>query len=351
MRAMLRAQSDPGPVVVVGEVAQAHDGSLGTAHAYVDAIASAGADAVKFQTHLAAAESTPREPWRVPFSPQDDGRYEYWRRMEFTPEQWRGLRSHAHDVGLAFVSSPFSLEAVGLLRDMGVDGLKIASGEVPNLELIDACAAVGVPILLSSGMSPLAELDAAVEHLRAAGVAFTVLQCSSTYPCPPEAVGLNLLGTLAERYGCDVGLSDHSGTIFPALAAVALGATVVEVHVTMSRESFGPDVSSSVTTGELRQLVEGTRFITAMVDHPVDKDRAAEERGELRSMFTRSLVAGGPLPAGHVLTADDLLAKKPGGGMPPSALSMLVGRALRRPVATDEPIGDDDLVPTRPGAG
>lgn len=351
MRATLRAPTDPGEVVVVGEVAQAHDGSLGTAHAHVDAIAAAGADAVKFQTHIASAESTSREPWRVPFSPQDETRYAYWRRMEFTPDQWRGLCEHAHDVGLAFVSSPFSLEAVGLLRDIGVDGLKIASGEVPNLELVDACSAVGVPILLSSGMSPLGELDAAVERLRAAGVAFTVLQCSSTYPCPPEAVGLNLLGTLAERYGCDVGLSDHSGTIFPALAAVALGARVVEVHVTLSRESFGPDVSSSVTTGELRQLVEGTRFIAAMVDHPVDKDRAAEERGALRAMFTRSLVARGPLPAGHVLTADDLLAKKPGGGTPPSALGTLVGRSLQRPVATDEPVGEDDLQPDRPGAG
>lgn len=338
-------------VTVVGEVAQAHDGSLGTAHAYIDAIAAAGADAVKFQTHIAAEESTPREPWRVAFSLQDDTRYDYWRRMEFTRSQWRGLRDHAADVGLAFISSPFSLEAVELLHDIGVDALKIASGEVPNLDLVDACAEVGVPMMLSSGMSPLRELDTAVEHLRAAEVAFTVLQCSSTYPCPPEAVGLNVLDVLADRYRCPVGLSDHSGTIFPSLAAVTVGATVVEVHVTMSRDGFGPDISSSVTIDELRQLVAGTRFVTSMLAHPVDKDRAAGERSELRAMFTRSLVARRPLDAGQVITAADLVAKKPGGGVPPAALSTLVGRRLRRAVTVDEQVAPDDLEQTRPGGG
>ncbi len=332
-----------GKVMIVGEVAQAHDGSLGTAHAYVDAIAAAGADAVKFQTHLAAAESTAQEPWRVPFSPQDASRYDYWRRMEFRPEQWRGLRDHAREVGLLFISSPFSLEAVALLRELEVDAMKVASGEVPNLDLLDACAAAGVPVLVSSGMSGLAELDTAVERLGATGAEVTVLQCSSTYPCPPEEVGLNLLGILADRYGRPVGLSDHSGTIFPALAAVTLGATVIELHVTLSRESFGPDVSSSVTTTELRQLVEGTRFISTMLEHPIDKDEAAVGRHELRQMFTRSLVASGPLPVGHVLTPDDLLAKKPGGGTPPAERATLVGGRLRRAVVADEPITVDDV--------
>lgn len=333
----------PGTVLVVGEVAQAHDGSVGTAHAYIDAIAATGADAVKFQTHLAAAESTAREPWRVRFSPQDASRYDYWRRMEFEPGQWRALREHAHDVGLLFISSPFSLEAVALLRDVEVDALKIASGEVSNLYLLDACAGAGVPVLVSSGMSDLAELDTAVERLGAAGAEVTVLQCNSTYPCPPEEVGLNLLGVLADRYHRPVGLSDHSGTIFPALAAVTLGATVIEVHVTLSRESFGPDVTSSVSTTELRQLVEGTRFISTMLEHPIDKDEAAAEHHDLRQMFTRSLVARGPLPVGHVLTADDLLAKKPGGGTPPGERSTLVGGRLRRAVAADEPVTVDDI--------
>lgn len=333
-----------GPLVVA-EVAQAHDGSLGTAHAYVDAVARAGAGAIKFQTHLAHAESTRDEPWRVRFSPQDETRYEYWERMAFTSEQWAGLRRHAAEAGLAFLSSPFSLEAVALLDAIDADGLKVASGEVPNLELVAACAATGRPVLLSSGMSPLAELDAAVGCLAEGPAPYAVLQCSSSYPCPPEAVGLNLVPTLRERYGVEVGLSDHSGTIYPSLAAVALGATVLEVHVTLSREAFGPDVASSVTTAELAQLTEGARFVATALAHPVDKDAAAAERAPLRAVFTRSLVAAADLAAGHELAAGDLVAKKPGGGLPPDARDRLVGRRLRRDLAADAPIAEDDLVP------
>src|SRR5436190_8788137 len=141
-------------VLVIAEVGQTHDGSLGLAHAFVDAVADAGADAVKFQTHIAAAESSPGEPWRVRFSYEDDSRYAYWQRMEFDEDGWRGLRAHAHDRGIAFLSSPFSLEAVELLERVGVPGWKIGSGEVSNAPLLDRVAAGGLPVLLSTGMSP-----------------------------------------------------------------------------------------------------------------------------------------------------------------------------------------------------
>jgi N-acetylneuraminate synthase len=342
------APGGTGPLIIA-EVGQAHDGSLGTAHAYIDAAARAGADAVKFQTHLAHAESTRDEPWRVAFSPQDASRYEYWERMAFTPTQWAGLRRHAAEVGLGFVSSPFSLEAVSLLADVGVDALKIASGEVANLELVTACADTGRPTLLSSGMSPLAELDEAVDRVRSAGVPYAVLQCTSSYPCPVEEVGLNVLAEFRARWDCPVGLSDHTGTIYPGLAAATLGADVVEVHVTMSREGYGPDGSSSVTTDELRRLCEGTRSIARMLEHPVDKDRAAVEREELRTIFGRSLVARTTLPAGHLLTEADLIAKKPGGGVPPGGRDALIGRRLRRALAADQRILPDDVEPTPGG--
>ena len=330
--------------LVVGEVGQAHDGSLGTAHAFVDAIADAGADAVKFQTHIAAAESRRDEPWRVRFSYEDDTRYEYWQRMEFSPEAWAGLRRHADDRGLAFLSSPFSLEAVELLRRVGVAGWKIASGEVANPLLLDAVAESGQPVVLSSGMSSWTELDGAVERLRAGGGGpLVVLQCTSAYPITPERLGLNVLGEIQRRYRCASGLSDHSGTIFPALAAVALGARLVEVHVTLSREMFGPDVVASVTTAELRTLVEGVRYVDAALAAPVDKDKVANEMAPMRALFGRSLVAIRPLTAGHALAASDLAAKKPGGGIPPARLASVVGRRLRRAVAEDEPISDGDL--------
>lgn len=329
--------------LIIGEVAQAHDGSLGMAHAYIDAIAGAGADAVKFQTHIAAAESTPAEPWRVRFSPQDPTRYDYWRRMEFTEEQWHGLKRHAVDRGLLFLSSPFSVEAVELLTRVGVGAWKVASGEVSNGEMLERMAATGLPILLSTGMSPLAEIDAAVARVKEHRLSLTVLQCTSAYPCPPEKVGLNLLPFYRERYGCEVGLSDHSGTIYPGLAAAALGAEVLEVHVTLSREMFGPDVPASVTTPELRQLVEGVRFLEKARAHPVDKDLAASEMAPLRSLFTKSLVARGALPEGTVLVREHLAAKKPGTGIPVDRLREVVGRRLRRPVAADALLCEDDL--------
>lgn len=330
-------------VTVIGEVGQAHDGSLGTAHAFVDAIADAGADAVKFQTHIAAAESRTDEPWRVRFSYQDDTRYEYWQRMELSAEAWAGLRRHAEDRGLAFLSSPFSLEAVELLLGVGVAAWKVASGEVANPLLLDAVAGTGQPVLLSSGMSSWHELDTAVARLRGAGAGpLAVLQCTSAYPTQPERLGLNVLAQIHERYGCAAGLSDHSGTVFPSLAAVALGGRVIEVHVTLSRQMFGPDVAASVTTGELATLVEGVRCIEAALSSPVDKDAVAEEMAPMRALFGRSLVARGPLPAGHVLTVRDLAAKKPGGGVPPAGLDVLLGRRLRRALRPDEPVSADD---------
>ncbi|MGH9267885.1 MAG: N-acetylneuraminate synthase family protein, partial [Acidimicrobiales bacterium] len=285
-------------VMVVGEVGQAHDGSLGAAHAFVDAIADAGAGAVKFQTHIAAAESRADEQWRVRFSYEDETRYAYWRRMEFSEDAWRGLRRHAYERGLGFVSSPFSLEAVDMLGRVGVDAWKIASGEVAYPLLLDAVARTGQPVVLSSGMSGWAELDGAVGRLRGAGAGpLAVLQCTSSYPCAPERLGLNVVGEIRSRYGCAPGLSDHSGTIFPALAATALGARVLEVHVTLSRRMFGPDVASSVTDAELRVLVEGVRVIEAAMASPVDKDALAEELAPMRALFGRSLVAARPLPA------------------------------------------------------
>ena len=337
------AQLGHGRCLVIGEVALSHDGSLGLAHAFIDAIAGAGADAVKFQTHIAAAESTPAEPFRVAFSPQDATRYDYWRRMEFTDEQWRGLAGHCRDRNVLFISSPFSLEAVDLLERIGQPVWKIPSGETSNGQLLDRILRVGAPVLLSTGMSPMAEIDAAVARVKARGVPVGVFQCTTAYPCPPERVGLNLIPHYRERYGCWVGLSDHSATIYPGLAAAAIGVDMLEVHVTLSREMFGPDVVASVTTTELRQLVDGVRFIERMRAHPVDKDAAARELAPLRQIFTRSLVARLALPAGTVLAREHLAVKKPGTGLAPDRLEEVIGRRLRRPVEVDQVLAADDI--------
>jgi N,N'-diacetyllegionaminate synthase len=313
------------------------------AHAFIDAIADAGGDAVKFQTHIARAESTPGEPWRVKFSPQDATRYDYWKRMEFPEEAWLGLKKHAEERGLWFISSPFSLEAVELLDRVGVAAWKVASGETSNLPLLERLVRDGRPVLVSTGMSPLQEIDAAVASVRAAGSPLAVLQCTSAYPCPPEKVGLNLIPFFRDRYRCAIGLSDHSGTIYAGLAAAAISIEMLEIHVTFSRGMFGPDVPASVTFEELRALCEGIRFIERAMAHPVDKEEMARETDSLHRLFTKSIVARVDLPRGTVLAEDHLTVKKPGTGIPAARLPKLFGMRLRRDVKADELLSDADL--------
>jgi len=328
---------------VVAEIAQTHDGSLGTAHAYIDAVARVGADAIKFQTHIAAAESTPGEAFRIKFSRQDASRYDYWKRMEFTETQWRELAEHAAASNLIFLSSPFSIAAVELLDRVGVPAWKIGAGEVSNLPMLERIARTKKPVLLSSGLSSWQELDAAVEIARTSHAPVAVFQTTTAYPCPPEQLGLNVLAEIRDRYACPVGLSDHSATIFAGLAAATLGANLLEVHVTFSRECFGPDVIASITIDELGTLVRGIRFIEAALAHPVDKDRMAEQLAGLKQLFGKSIVTATSLPAGHTLVADDLAYKKPGGGLPAARRDHVVGRRLRRSVEADHFLSEEDF--------
>jgi N,N'-diacetyllegionaminate synthase len=209
--------------------------------------------------------------------------------------------------------------------------------------MFERMVATRLPIFLSTGMSSLSEIDAAVERLKARGVPLTVMQCTSAYPCPAEKVGLNLIPFFSERYGCRVGLSDHSGTIFPGLAATTLGIDVLEVHVTFSREMFGPDVPASISTSELHQLVNGIRFIERMKANPVDKDAMASEMEPLRNLFTKSVVARMDLPQGTVLQERHLTAKKPGTGIPASRLPEVIGRTLCHPVKADQLLQETDF--------
>jgi len=176
---------------IIAEIGQAHDGSLGILHSYIDALATTGVDAIKFQTHIAEAESSAAEPFRVNFSYEDATRYDYWQRMSFTLEQWKGIKAHCDEVGLEFMSSPFSQAAVDLLETVGVQRYKIGSGEVNNFLMLEKIANTGKPIILSSGMSSFEEIAAAVDFLEPYGNELSILQCTTSYPTPPERIGLN----------------------------------------------------------------------------------------------------------------------------------------------------------------
>jgi len=330
--------------LIVAEIGQAHDGSLGIAHSYIDAVAKTKADAIKFQTHIAHAETTIHEPWRVKFSKQDKTRYKYWERMEFSKQQWRDLKMHADDVGLKFMSSPFSLEAVELLKEVGVYAWKIASGEVNNNEMLDSIAETGLDIYLSTGMSTLEEIDRAVESINKKGIPVTVLQCTSMYPTPPEKIGLNLLNIFRERYRCGVGLSDHSGKIYPGLAAISIGINVLEVHATFSKKMFGPDVSSSLSIDELKELVNGVRFIENILRNDVDKNFLAEELQPMRKIFRKSIVFIKDLKIGSIINRSDIGFKKPGSGVDPDHIGNVLGKTLKKAVKADDLLSMDDLI-------
>ncbi|WZL88423.1 N-acetylneuraminate synthase family protein [Salinimicrobium sp. 3283s] len=328
---------------LIAEIAQAHEGSLGVAHSYIDALAKTGVDAVKFQVHIAEAESSLHEPFRVKFSSQDKTRFDYWKRMEFSLQQWQELKSHCEEVGLEFMASPFSNAAVDLLEELNVKRYKIGSGEVNNFLLLQKIATTNKPLILSSGMSSFAELDETVAFLKKLDVDFSILQCTTSYPTRPENYGLNVIQQLKERYGVKVGYSDHSAKIETCIAAAALGAEILEFHAVFNRKMFGPDASSSLEIEEIGQLVSAVKNISLAQQHPVDKsDNTAFK--DLKNIFEKSLAVNKDLPAGHILTFEDLEAKKPKGfGIEASNFREVIGKNLSRNLVQWEFLQEEDL--------
>lgn len=332
-----------GRTYIVGEIAQAHDGSIGILHSLVDAVAATGVDAIKFQVHIAEAESSRLEEFRVSFSSVDATRYDYWKRMELSFEQWTELKRKCDSLGVEFLATPFSNSAVDLLEKLGVRRYKVGSGDLTNPLLLERIARTGKEVILSTGLCSLDDLDAAVSLLTSQGNSYAILQCTTSYPTIADDVGLAWLGRLSERYDCPVGLSDHSGSIYPGIGAVALGASVLEAHVTFDRRMFGPDAKASLTIDEFSSLVEGIRFTEVARGLGPDK-KIDKEKERLRIMFGKSLTVNRSLAVGHVLGFDDLEGTKPGNaGIPISEYQQVIGRVLSRDKAAWEFLTYDDL--------
>lgn len=328
-------------VCVIAEIGQAHDGSVGILHSLVEAIASTGVDAIKFQMHIADAESSPVDEFRIKFSRVDDTRQDYWRRMELNDAQWAELKDHCDSLGCEFLCTPFSIEAVERLEKLGVSRYKVGSGDISNTLLLDILAQTGKPVILSSGMSSYDELESAMSLFPSGNV--SLMQCTSEYPVAPQRWGLNVVSELGRRYQVPFGLSDHSGTIYPAIAATALGATLIEVHATFDRRMFGPDASSSLTIPELAQMVEGVRQVRTSLDHPVEKSDQ-EDMARMRRLFGRSLTLRRDMAMGEVLHLSDIEAAKPAGvGAPPGEYRKLLGRRLVRSLPSRSFISEEDV--------
>lgn len=330
---------------IIAEVAQSHDGSLGQAMAFIDIAAECDADAIKFQTHIADEESTPAEPWRKKFSYQDESRYEYWKRMSFPREWWLLLKEHAENKGLVFLSSPFSVKAVDWLENFGIDAWKIASGEVYNEELLNRIEETRKPVIISSGLSELSKSKALAKRFLDQNIDVSVLHCTTMYPTPPEEVGLNIFEAMKGELPANatVGLSDHSGTIIPSIVAAYLGASIFEVHLTMHKKMFGPDVPASLDPEEFSELVKGIHFAVKMRQSGVEKPDQLIQLSTVKSIFSRSLVFNHDLGSGHIIGEQDIGYKKPGEGMPFEKRSLFLGKKLIRAVKRNDMLTLDDV--------
>ncbi len=328
---------------LIAEIAQAHEGSLGILHSYIDAVSKTGVQAIKFQMHIAEAESSVHEPFRVKFSREDDTRFDYWKRMQFSLNQWKGIKTHCDEVGLDFICSPFSNLAVDWLEEIGVKIYKIGSGEVNNLLLLEKICATGKPIIISSGMSSFEELDKTVNFLKSKNAQFSILQCTTAYPTKPEQFGLNVIKELKDRYDVPIGFSDHSAKVATGIAAVALGAEILEFHVVFHRDIFGPDAIASLTIEETKLLVESVHDIQLSMNNPIDKNNNNQFK-ELKSIFEKSLAVNKDLPINHVITFDDLESKKPKGfGISATDFQKVIGKKLNKQKSQWDFLNEEDL--------
>ncbi|TXE05845.1 N-acetylneuraminate synthase [Gelidibacter salicanalis] len=328
---------------LIAEIAQAHGGSLQKAHDYIDAVATTGVDAIKFQTHIADAESSIHEPFRVKFTEAYATRFDYWKAMEFTIGEWKELKEHCDATGLEFMSSPFSNAAVDVLEEVGVKRYKIGSGEVSNFLLLEKFSQTKKPVILSSGMSSYDELDAAVAFLKERHVAYSMMQCTTAYPTSAEQLGLNVIQELKNRYQVPIGFSDHSAQISTGVAAVAMGAEFLEFHVILDANEMGPDASASLTIAQAKQLTNDARYIHKSLQHPITKTDT-RPFSELKQIFEKSLAVNKTLPKGHYLSFADLEAKKPKGfGIDACEFEKVIGKQLNRTLAAWEFLNTKDI--------
>jgi N,N'-diacetyllegionaminate synthase len=336
----------PGnPTLVIAEAGVNHNGNEAIARQLIDVAAGAGADAVKFQTfkaELVATAYAPKAQYQIETTGEQETQYEMLKKLELSRDAHVALMDHARQRGICFLSTPFDEQSADLLADLGVEAFKLSSGEITNLPFLAHVARKGRPVIMSTGMATLGEVETAVHEVRAAGNPhLVVLHCVTNYPARPADVNLKAMDTMARAFGVPVGYSDHTRGIEVALAAVALGACIVEKHFTLDRRLEGPDHKASLEPHELEALVKGIRIVEAALGDG-RKEPCADER-EILPVARRSVVVVRDLPNGSVLTADAVACKRPGTGMAPSMLPHILGRRTIRSISAGELLQWEDL--------
>lgn len=340
-----RAIGDGAPIFIVAEAGVNHNGDLELARRLVDAAAAASADAVKFQTfrtETLVSRAAPKAAYQRETTGAGEGQGDMLRRLELGAEEHGLLVQHCAKRGILFFSAPFDEGSADLLETLGVALFKIPSGEITNLPLLRHVAAKRRPIILSTGMSTLEEVERAVVAIREAGnPGLGLLHCLSAYPAPVAEVNLRAMDTLRERFGCPVGFSDHTLGIEIALAAAARGATIIEKHLTLDKSLPGPDHRASLDPGEFAGLVRCVRSVEAALGD--GRKRPMPSEVETAAVARKSLVATRAIKAGEVLTREAVAIKRPGTGISPAELERALGRRVRRALAPDDVIGWEAL--------
>ncbi len=334
------------PVFIIAEAGVNHNGDIAMALRLCDAALAAGADAVKFQTFRAQDLVLPGAPTAA-YQERETGEQDQFamlRKLELSLEQHRAIKAHCDAIGIEFFSTPFSLEAVDMLVGLGVRRLKLSSGELTHRALVERAAAAGLPLLVSTGMATMEEIKEALQWIAASRGNLdevTVFHCTSAYPAPDEALNLNAVVSMARDLQLAIGYSDHSLGIEAPLAAVALGATVIEKHLTLDCSLPGPDHSASLEPEEFARMVAGIRRVSAMLGDGV-KAPTPQERDTAR-VARRSVAAAIDIPAGVALTEAMLVCRRPATGIAPRELPRVIGRVTLVPITAGTVVQWDQL--------
>ncbi len=331
---------DSEPCFITAEAGVNHNGDINLAKKLVDAAKDAGADAVKFQTFRAedlVVKGAEKAEYQKMSTGTDESQFDMLKKLELTERDFAELFSYAQGKGIIFLSSPFDMASVNLLDELGVPAFKVGSGEITNFPLLRHIAGKKKPVILSTGMATLEEVGEALQVLQKAGARdIVLLHCVTSYPAKIEDMNLNAMETLRSAFELPVGLYDHSLGITIPIAAVALGACVIEKHFTLNRSLPGPDHQASLEPVELKQMVKAIRDVEKALGNGVKRPTAAEE--ETRKLARRSLVARVDIPKGKIITEDMLDIKRPGTGVEPKHMNLLLGKRAKGNIKQEETI-------------
>lgn len=312
--------------MIIAEIGSVHDGDINKALTLVKHASSSGADVIKFQMHIADEETLIDAPSPSYF--KKERRFDYFKRTAFSLKNWKRIKKFCEKLGKEFLCSPFSEKAVDQLEILKVKQYKVPSGELTNISLLEKLKKTKKHIILSTGMSSWDEIDIAVRILKKN---FTILQCSSIYPCPSEKVGINVIQELKKKYNCPVGFSDHTLGFSAAFAAASNGATIIEKHFTLSRKMYGSDAKNSMEPREFSFFAKNIKEIWKIMDNPVDKNNLSGYK-DMKRVFEKSVVASHDLKANSILKKKDIVFKKPGTGIRAINYKSLIGKKLIRDI-------------------